>query len=273
MTRSGGAKVGPKIGAKFQWKGAVAAIATACFLACGCGTQKYFRSASTSDDGGPGTGGAGINPGIGGAPGSGGVGGTVAMTGGTTGIGGNGASGGAGASIPGTGGVTCAGIGGTGVADVGGAGGSADTSRYGFETSVQSWRAGDGSPPFTSVNRSSAQRFAGQSSLAGAINAVAPGVYALGVDPATPQVPRGATITFHVYVPVGAAISWIQPFVQDTAFAFSGLFADVRCLTLGGWNTLSLAIPAGDVPISRMGVQFSVTPAWTGTVYLDSVNW
>jgi hypothetical protein len=218
-----------------------------------------------------GSGGLGNNPGVGAttdaSPGG------IGMVGGAPGLGVGGTGGGP--SIPGTGGVTCTGIGGSGVTAMGGAGGgaSSDRSQYAFEASTQAWRAGDGSPAFTTVNRSSAQRFAGQSSLAGSISASAAGVYTLGVDPATPSVPRGATVTFHVYVPTGAAIAWFQPFVQDTTFAFSGLFADVRCLTLGDWNTVMLPIPPGTTPIGRMGVQFYVTTAWTGTVYLDSISW
>lgn len=150
---------------------------------------------------------------------------------------------------------------------------NASVAEYEFETTLQSWKAGIGSASFSNIGPDAAHHFLGQSSLAGSITTATPAFYVLEVDPAMPTISPGTIVTFHVYIPDGAAIAWIQPYVQDTTFAFTGLYADVTCLTRGGWSTLTLQVPSGGTQVGRMGVQFYVTPAWTGTVYIDSVSW
>jgi hypothetical protein len=239
-------------------------IAAVLILVVGCGSPTYFRLGGNGRGGQTGglagSGGetpTGINTGSGGAAGRRG---TLDIMG----AGGDGTAG-----SMGTGGITCA----AGQGGQGGQGADVANAQYQFETTVQSWKAGVGSQVFTSVVLDTAHHFSGQSSLAGSLSTTAPGIYILEVDPAIPTIPPGTTVTFHVYVPDGAAIAWIQPYVQDAAFVFSGIYADVACLTRDGWSTLALTVPSGGTQVGRMGVQFYVTPAWTGTVYVDSVSW
>jgi hypothetical protein len=147
---------------------------------------------------------------------------------------------------------------------------------YDFEDSVESWRVGDGSAQSLTVSSSGAQHFTGHASLALSVVAPAASWFALMVDPVKTVIPAGATITLHVYVPPGAAIAWIQPYVQETANAWTwtGLFADITCLAPGVWNTLSLHAPAvGTAPLRRLGLQFYVNAPWTGAIYVDSISW
>ena len=44
-------------------------------------------------------------------------------------------------------------------------------------------------------------------------------------------------------------------------------------LAAGAWNTITVTVPADAVNVAVLGVQFDVTAAWTGTVYVDNVNW
>jgi hypothetical protein len=246
----------PGVGAKTVPWGIVGLL----ILIVGCGSPVYSRTPEAPGSGGRrAIGGTGLVPGSGAPTGEPGTGGTRTGTGGMGGAGGIG-----------TGGVTC-------LPGIGGAGGAAEVStdgaQYHFEANVQSWQAGVGSPPFTTIAPSTAQRFAGQSSLAGSITATAPAVYILEVDPAMPAIAPSTIVTFHVYVPEGAAIAWVQPYVQDSTFAFTGTYGPVACLTRGGWTSLPLTVPPIATAIGRMGVQFYVTAAWTGTVHLDSISW
>ncbi|MEO5767339.1 MAG: hypothetical protein ABIS92_03225, partial [Polyangia bacterium] len=147
-----------------------------------------------------------------------------------------------------------------------------DTARYNFESTTQSWIA-LGKALFTSVTRSNVRHFAGQYALAGAINATAAGSYQAGVTPTA--IPPGTTITFHVFFPSGSTIEWIQPYAQEGGpnYTWIGKLTFTRNLTAGAWNTMTVVIPAGTGAIGSLGVQFSLTGAWTGTVYIDSVTW
>jgi len=235
-----------------------------------------------------GTGGAGAggkNSGGGGATGgaetsgSGGSAGSSAGTGGMTATGGaaTGGGGATGGKASGGGGATGgkgSGGSGTGGATGGsGAGGAvvADTARYNFESSVQSWAAPTGTPAFASISISTAQHAAGQSSLAGAIAASAAATYQLYVQP-TASIAAGTTLTFHIFYPTGAPIGWVQPYGQEGGPNFTW-YGTSRMVPAGMWNTLTVAIPSTGGAVSSLGVQFNLTASWTGTVYVDAVTW
>ena len=173
----------------------------------------------------------------------------------------------------GTGGVVCeAGVGGAASADQAGGGGA----RYDFETSVQSWKIGDGSAPSLTIASSAAQHFDGQASLAVSFSASGPSWYELMVDPVTPAIPAGALVTLHIFVPADAALLWVKPYVQETANAWTwtGLLADAACLSRDTWTTLQVSVPAiGTAPVARLGMHFYLAAAWSGTIYVDGVTW
>jgi hypothetical protein len=161
----------------------------------------------------------------------------------------------------------------------GGAAGGGDTAKYNFEGGMtQGWVSGSATDPFTSVMSSTAQHFAGTSSLAAAIDATAASLmsYSLEVNisPAV-MIAADTHITFHVYVPADAPIDWIQPFIQeDVTFSFIGVFRGTGTFTKGGWSNVDVIVPTTVVnPIYKVGVQVHTMGAWTGTIYVDSVNW
>ena len=167
----------------------------------------------------------------------------------------------------------------------GGAGGSGtggvngDTTRYNFEGSVQGWigAAGVGLTPVTAVATSAAQHFAGTSALAGTISLPAGGLAALVVVPPTPAIPPGTTVTYRVFVPAGSLVDWVQPYVQEVGplFIFTPPVGggQIVIANLGTWLTFTVAVPANAAMIGTLGVQFHANAAWTGTVYVDSINW
>jgi hypothetical protein len=145
---------------------------------------------------------------------------------------------------------------------------ASDATDYNFEADTQGWT---GSAPVAGVSRSTSQKFAGASSLAVRINGSGSGL----VSVANPAAKASQTVTFHVYLPSGAAISSIQPYVLQGAaggWRWTGNWQPVSALKTGAWNTLTVQIPADAALLSSLGVQFTTNGAFNGTVYIDSVN-
>jgi hypothetical protein len=138
---------------------------------------------------------------------------------------------------------------------------------------VQGWQSGADSDvaAFTSVATSTAQHFAGASSLEGTIAATAATKYSLDVLNPAPAPGPGSAITFEVFIPTGALVDWVQPYVLDAGGVFTGYY--VGNPAQGVWNTITVSVPAGAMVIDRMGVQLHTSGSWSGTVNVDSVNW
>jgi len=254
---------------------------------------KGAGGAGGRSDGGSGAGGADAGSDV--PMGSGGMIGTAdAGTDGTgaggmgtggTGMGGMG-TGGAGMGGMGTGGAGMGGMGtggaGMGGMGIGGAGGgpAVDTAQFNFEASEQGWVAQGG---FTAAARMTAQRFAGAASLGATLTYAGTGEISqdLLIEPAAGTGPvAGNVVTFHVFLPANAAgvIPWVQPYVQDSANpqAFIPTYTPATMLIYGGWNTITVPVPANIVaPIAKIAVQVHTAGAvaFTGTVYVDSIGW
>jgi hypothetical protein len=226
---------------------------------------------------GPGTGGAGASgQSTGGTVGSGGAGTGGQASGGVVGSGGAG-SGGRGTGGGATAGTAGMGQGGAGIGGAGGrgSGGTGDTARYSFEGDVQGWANGTfpGLTRFAAIATSTTQRFAGGSSLAGTINSTGVATYNVTAAPPVPAIPAGATITFHVYVPAGALVDYVQPYIQESAPSYRWTGTGI-VIPQAVWNTLTVTTPNPILPIAFLGIQFVTLPGtWSGTVYVDSVNY
>jgi hypothetical protein len=192
-------------------------------------------------------------------------------TGATGGVPGQAAGGAGGAGGKRAGGASGASAGGAGGA--GGVSASADTARYNFETSSQSWGIAVGTDPFISMVRSTVQHFAGAASLAGTLSAVAGKNYFLEVAPPVPAIPASATITLHVFVPAVAQLSAVRSYVFNDAFVLAYVDTPASALKRDAWTTVTLSVPATETNVIRLGVKLMSTGAWTGTVYVDSIDW
>jgi hypothetical protein len=154
-----------------------------------------------------------------------------------------------------------------------------DNAKFSFEPpysdpSYQFWRAAPGSPAFEGlVEPTTAEHFLGANALAGPLNATSPQVYDLAV--LAPRVPPGATVTFHVLVPAGSTVTWVQPYVEQgpPSNLLTGKMVPIGQLSIDAWNTLTVAVPANAAPLQALGVRFNVSAPWRGTVYVDSVDW
>jgi hypothetical protein len=150
---------------------------------------------------------------------------------------------------------------------------STDTAQYNFETSAQGWAGlaeATGQGAFAGVATSTAEHFAGASSLSARIDApTGPCVYFLEVE--SPPVTAGAQITFHVLLPSGVPIGWVRPYVVDGSGAMTGTTSSTA--SAGAWSTLSVVVPQTRYTITRLGVELDTLGAGLGTLYLDSINW
>jgi hypothetical protein len=92
------------------------------------------------------------------------------------------------------------------------------------------------------------------------------------VDASYIVVPPGATVTFHVWVPAGSAITTIEPYATDYNWGWTS--NPTGSFTAGAWNTVTLTVPSTAItPLNRLGLRFTTSGAWTGTVYVDSIDW
>lgn len=146
-----------------------------------------------------------------------------------------------------------------------------DTAKYNFESGVQGWAQSQGT---VAVSTSTTQKYAGNSSLAAAITATAAGdtgLRVLNTGSSTPMPAAGQTVTYRVWVPSGSAVTGFTVFVQDANWTWTG---NTGTVTPGQWSTVTLTVPSGAVaPMNALGITFTTSGAWSGTCYIDSVNW
>jgi len=149
--------------------------------------------------------------------------------------------------------------------------------QYHFENDTQDWSSS--SAMITSLSSSDVQAQEGTRSLAVGFGGNTKGTATVAVSAPTTALmtPAGATVTFHLWIPAGSPISWVQPFVlQGDAggWTFTGTWRSIDNLTPGAWNTLTVTVPENAVtPLYQLGIQYNTTAPWMGTVYIDSVSW
>ena len=154
-----------------------------------------------------------------------------------------------------------------------------DPTKFNFETDVQGWSPSGAQ--IAAIATSGTQHFAGKQSLAVNFNGTSAGTSSLDLGDVV--VPPGAIVTFHVWVPVGHQVSNIQPYLQDFNWqAYTTIW--YGNLQAGAWNTLTIQVPLTYVdgngvtqptiaPLKRLGLKFATGAAWTGTLYIDSIDW
>jgi len=146
----------------------------------------------------------------------------------------------------------------------------ADPALYNFEADAQGW--GRSGAPIASVSRSTAQKYAGSASLA--VNIRGSGKATVSVT--NPSAKAGQTVTFRVFIPNGARIAAIQPYLlQGSAggWRWTGAYKTLSSLSQGKWNTITVAVPSNASPLAQLGVEITTNGTYNGTIYVDSVNY
>ena len=145
---------------------------------------------------------------------------------------------------------------------------------YAFESGTEGWLAGT---PGLTLAPASLRHFDGSSSLAANITVSSSSTLSAQVD--DPVAPAGATVTAHVFcpegAPIGAATAWVAHAGEDNGagcgpYEWTGSSSPVAA---GAWTSLHVTVPACASGLSHLGVDFDVDGPWTGTCYIDAVNW
>jgi hypothetical protein len=148
----------------------------------------------------------------------------------------------------------------------------ADPAIYNFEASAQSWTTNGGM--LTGVASSTDRAFAGVRSLKVSFAGSASTQHAFVANPATPA---GRLVTFRIWLPSGAPITAIQPFVLQGAaggWTWTGSYRAIGSLAANQWNTITVQVPAAAVtPLAQLGVEFTTNGSYTGAAYIDAVSW
>lgn len=144
-------------------------------------------------------------------------------------------------------------------------------SKYDFEDGEQGWTA----RPKTMISRvysSDVHFFEGQRSLAIVFDG--PYTRKSQVYVFRPPVEAGRTVSAYVLCPAKTHLSHIALFAQDRKFAWSNDYRPFSYLLPGGWTQLSVRVPSdAQIPLSRIGLEFTADAPWKGTCFLDSVDW
>ncbi|SFT16081.1 cadherin-like beta sandwich domain-containing protein [Paenibacillus sp. BC26] len=145
---------------------------------------------------------------------------------------------------------------------------AADTAQFNFETNTQGFTGTAGS----TVAVSSEKAYQGNQSLKMTLNVTgSQGPFARLSSPA--GLTAGSTYEFQVWVPSGASIAGVQPYMMDSTWSWTGNFVPYTNLTKDAWNTLTLTIPAGaKTPFNEFGVQVQSSGDYAGSVYIDSIG-
>jgi hypothetical protein len=142
-------------------------------------------------------------------------------------------------------------------------------SSYDFEESKQGWTKSG--PPITNATRSTAQHAAGTSALEVSFDGAGTAL----VSVPNPALRPGATVSFRIYVPAGARLNWIQPFVQRgpaEGYAWTGAWTPIASFRPNTWTTVTLQAPADARSFATLGVQFETAGSFRGRVYIDDVR-
>jgi uncharacterized repeat protein (TIGR01451 family) len=141
-----------------------------------------------------------------------------------------------------------------------------DTSLYNFESGTQQFVGSAG----VAVASSQAKAYYGIGSLAVMINTSSTTAQ---VSVQAPNLQPGATVRFHIWVPSGTSITSVDAFVEDRLWTWSDDWRSVSAMTPNNWNDFSVTIPANAaLPLSRLGIEFTLNAPWTGTVYIDAIG-
>ncbi len=148
---------------------------------------------------------------------------------------------------------------------------SPDYADYNFEAGAQGWST---DPTQATTASSGVRAQAGVRSLAFSLATTRAKTVAAKVS--SPKAYPGAVITFRVWLPSTTRITSVQPYVlQDAAggWRWTGNLKLASSLTPNTWNTFTVTVPSGASALAQLGVEIATNTAYTGTVYIDAVNW
>jgi hypothetical protein len=140
-----------------------------------------------------------------------------------------------------------------------------DSAVFNFESSAQNWTC---SNTASSVAASADRAYAGSQSLKVTFNTGNGDGFAKVLSPG---VTSGKTVTFRVWVPSGMPLNNIGTYVSGNGCAWTANWYGSASLTRDAWNTMTVTVPS--CTPGELGLKFEVNASWSGSAYVDSVNW
>lgn len=138
--------------------------------------------------------------------------------------------------------------------------------QYNFERGG-AWTGLDGAVDGTS--NTGAVAFLGFSSMQIDLDGASDG--RVWTEPSTSPSP-GATVLYRVYIPSGAPISAIQPYVMDANWAWTDSWN--TNLPRDAWVTVAVVVPQwATLPLKEIGVKAYLSQPYAGPIYLDAIQW
>jgi hypothetical protein len=147
----------------------------------------------------------------------------------------------------------------------------ADPAQYNFELDTQTWWTHN---DVSSIQRTTSSHYLGVAALqANFTGGACQDQCYVAVNPTGLAV--GTVVTFHVWLPSGMPLAFVQPFAIENGgtWRFAGAYTLYTNVTPNAWNTFQFTIPGDWAGILDIGVQFWMNSPWTGSVYVDSVSW
>jgi hypothetical protein len=157
-------------------------------------------------------------------------------------------------------------------------GGASDASRFSFDTDAQGWVLANTADVLIpgQVLVSATHVFAGSAALQATTSVPAGSEEYVRLMPPPASLAPGNTVTFHVWIPPGANLLAVQPYVMDANYIWTGSYVEPPSLVLGCWATIQVAVPITfQPPAWEIGVEFLATPTapFNAVVYVDAVTW
>ncbi|SDX46666.1 cadherin-like beta sandwich domain-containing protein [Paenibacillus sp. CF384] len=145
---------------------------------------------------------------------------------------------------------------------------AADPAQFNFETNTQGFTGTAGATLAVTTEKA----YQGNQSMKMTLNVTgSAGPFAKLSSPA--GLTAGSTYEFHIWVPSGASIAGVQPYMMDSTWSWTGNYVPYANLTKDAWNTMTLTIPAGaKTPFNEFGVQVQSSGDFAGSVYIDSIG-
>ncbi len=133
----------------------------------------------------------------------------------------------------------------------------------------------------TTLSVTTAKAFKGTSSLKWDAVGTANGKLDTEINYSTAVIKPGTTVTFRIWIPSGAPILSVQPFIMPhdsawTKFEWNSAWKSYDSLNKDDWNEFTVTLPTTtDTTLTQqqMGIQVQTSGAGNFTMYVDSIDW
>jgi hypothetical protein len=138
--------------------------------------------------------------------------------------------------------------------------------QYSFERGGN-WEGRDG--VVTATANTSVQKVVGSMSMAVSLSGSTSG--RVWTKPVTSP-PPGTTVNYRVYIPSGAAVTAIQPYVSDSNYVWAQSYN--TNLPRNAWIPVTAVVPANaQLPAKEIGIKIYLSSQYSGPIYVDAVQW